>query len=451
MKKIFIICFLAAHFISYTCLAMPTPDVKADGAILIEPTTGTILYNKNAYLKFYPASTTKLLTTLILLEEPYSNKIITKSAESILNIPSDSSHIGLTKGQQYTFLDGLHAILLASDNYVSYDMAVDNAKSISAFADKMNEKASSVGAFSSHFVNPHGYHDLNHYTTPYDLALIARAAFSNPTLYTIAGKPTYDFSILNSPQKLSLTHTSSLLDTTSPYYNPYVVASKTGYHTPAGRVLVAKAIYDNIELIGVVMKDTAPNQFIDMNELFQFGYQNFILNQDLGGYTYVQNVSYSPWAKPYVSYALEQGWITFSPKSFQDKLSKREFVGLLLNILPDENKALLSDFTQPSFSPSYAENLPLTKKEAASIIYELCIKLNVTSPNIYKVNETDTLNALSKKDQKAILFAISSGILSDSPNDSSWYTSLSYEKALALAYRFHLLYQTSIPYIFLAS
>ncbi|MEG0579604.1 MAG: D-alanyl-D-alanine carboxypeptidase, partial [Niameybacter sp.] len=125
---------------------------------------------------FYPASTTKLLTSLLLVEDMQEGATITKSQDSLINVPSDSSHIGLKVGDSYSYTDGLHAILMGSDNFVSYDMSIFNASSINAFADKMNAKAKSLGANASHFVNPHGYHDPNHYTTPYDLALITSAA-----------------------------------------------------------------------------------------------------------------------------------------------------------------------------------------------------------------------------------------------------------------------------------
>ena len=105
-------------------MATPLPELMSDGAMLIEPTTNTIIYSKNGHQTFYPASTTKVLTSLLLVEDLQLNTMITKTKDAIQNVPSDSSHIGLLAGDTYTAFDGLHAIMMASDNFVSYDMCV---------------------------------------------------------------------------------------------------------------------------------------------------------------------------------------------------------------------------------------------------------------------------------------------------------------------------------------
>lgn len=364
-------------FILFTCLftytisfASPLPDISAEGALLMDAKTGTILYAKNINSMFYPASTTKVLTCLILAEENSPSDLITKSPESISNVPSDSSHIGLLRGDTYTGQDGLHGILMGSDNYISYDMAIANAGSIDAFAKKMNDKAHLLGTRNSHFVNPHGYHDSNHYTTPYDLALITRAAFSNTEVLAAAGASQYPFLVQNRNTTLPLTHTAALLSKTSPYYNSHVVAAKTGYHTPAGRTLVAKAVYDNIELIGVVMKTGATLRFEEMNKLFQYGSENFrLIGDEISGYR-IENLTYSPQYKPYIDAALKEHLIFPSVDNYQSPISERTFINLLSKVLPT-NYSPVWNLTQTSHIGPYTVNEPISGLKAKQLLEEV--------------------------------------------------------------------------------
>lgn len=442
-------------FIGYLlfCLgvyALPLPDISAQGAILIEPTTNTVLYSKNANEKFYPASTTKILTCLILIEEMSPQEILTKSAESINNVPSDSSHIGLIANDKYSYLDGLYAILMGSDNYVSYDMANLNAGSQQDFVLKMNEKAKELGAYSSNFVNPHGYHDPNHYTTPYDLAQIAIGAFGNDTLSKVAGTPEYDFTILNTGQTIPLEHTALLLDKSSPYYNSSVTGVKTGYHTPAGRTLVAKAVYDNIELIGVVMKTNSPNQFIDMNELFEYGHQNFnTLSLGESG-SYIENVSYSSWAKDSINYALSEGWIPRSTRNYMSPISATEFISLLQKAINIKQGPSLYQYnTDPQLS-MYHMNTPITRMDAAYIIYKLCNTLELRPYRFYdQINIPDT-QGLPSYYQQAINYTTSTKILGSPTDPFNPTGNLTYEHAIVIAHKLNKLFNTTTPYIFMS-
>ena len=425
----FLLCFI---IFSNSLLASALPDISADGAILIEPKTNTIIYSKNMNLSFYPASTTKILTALAILQDLPKDRIITKTQTAVDEVPSDSSQIGLKVGDQYTVLDGLYAVLMASDNYVSYDLALADKGDIPAFANRMNALAVNNNALSSHFVNPHGYHDPNHYTTPYDLSQIAKAAFDDPILTKIAGTSSYNFKVANSDVVIPLTHTSSLLDKNSPYYNPHVVASKTGYHTPAGRTLVAKAVYDNIELIGVVMRTDTPNQFEDMNKLFEYGANNFTLSTHAKGFEYLTNHTYSDWAKPYVTQALQEGWITNTTYNYLFPITKREFVTLLKSATPTSYNSLLENMIQFNGSSIYKENLNTTRGEAAKAIYEFLSQLDLV--NILPSKTIVDLDKTTNPYAKAIQFCVDTGIMSI--NDNGYFgpnEPLSYENALYIA------------------
>lgn len=350
-------------------MASPLPELYSEGAILIEPTTNTILYSKNSRSTFYPASTTKILSSLILIEDLPTDTLITKTSASIAHTPNDSSHIGLRVGDQYSALDGLYGILLGSDNYISYDMAVKDAGSIEAFAEKMNKKALELGATSSHFINPHGYHSPDHYTTPYDLSQIARGAFSNNLLLKISGTPTYNFLLQNRTSTIPLKHTALLLNPNNALYNPSVIGVKTGFHDAAKRVLVAKAHYGNIDLIGVVMHTDAPHQFEDMNKLFAYGQANYSLSTNAT--PYVINHSYSPWAQSYIEKALAEGWITPTVQNYKNSISGREMNNLIKNSLPPAYGGIIDECIHSTSDSIYAENLPAQREQLTTTLLHL--------------------------------------------------------------------------------
>lgn len=415
-----------------TISATPLPDISADGAILIEAKTNTILYSKNRNVSFFPASTTKVLTSLAIAQDLPMNQIIAKTQESVENVPTDSSQIGLKVGDRYTVLDGLHAVLMASDNFVSYDLAVADSGSISQFANKMNTLATSIGATQSNFVNPHGYHDLMHYTTPYSLSQITKVAFSNPIVKSIAGTYQYDFTELNTNRTIPLTHTAALLNPSSSYYNKHVVAAKTGYHTPAGRTLVAQAEYDHIKLIAVVMRTDAPLQFEDMNKLFKYGSENFSLEHTSEtGEAYILNTTYSPWAKPYIERALTERWIPHTGRNYTLPITTREFVSLLTSSSTSQYLAIPQDLILYNGNSIYRENLPTTRKEIAQVIYEYLSKLELI-PISHDITVTD-IDHLSPKAQDAILFTIHTNLIT--PRNGTNFlpdAPVSYEEALCI-------------------
>lgn len=335
MRKL--ICILTVGLAAST-LAVPTmtesilrePEIAAEGAILIEPKTNTVLYEKNAHEALYPASITKILTALIVSEQLDDCTIITKSQDCVENVPGDSSQIGLEVGDSYTKEEGLYGLLLGSDNYIAYDLACYTAGNIANFANQMNAKAQSLGAYESNFVNPHGYHDIAHYTTPYDMAQIARGAFEDPLVGKIAGTVKHTFHIYNKEVSFPIVNSSRLLKSETPYYNPNVAACKTGFHDDAKQTLVAKAVYDNIELIAVVMKDNTPTQYEDINKLFEYGRENFSLKEMDGTYI-LDNKSISMAMQQAVLHFEQRGWISCG-EDFQKSICTEELKGVLKKI-----------------------------------------------------------------------------------------------------------------------
>lgn len=252
------------------------PDVTSQSAILIDADTGAILYAKNVHEQLYPASTTKILTCLIAAEECSMDEIVTFSHDAIFDTPRDSSHIALDEGNQLTMEQCLNAILIASANEVSFGVAEHiTGTSWEDFAVLMNERAAELGCVDSHFVNPNGLPDEDHYTSAYDLARIGRAFFANELLCKISSSSRLDLPPTENQPKHIIENSKNQLLPGKPYAYEYLVGSKTGYTSAALSTLVSCAEKDGMKLIAVVMAADSPNQFADTVSLFNYGFTNF--------------------------------------------------------------------------------------------------------------------------------------------------------------------------------
>jgi len=252
------------------------PTVSARSAILIEAETGTILYAKNIHNKEYPASTTKILTTLIASEQCDMNEMVTFSHDAIYDTPYDSNHIALDVGESLTMEDCLKAILIRSANEVSFGVAEHIAGSCwEDFGAIMNERATELGALNSNFVNPNGLPDENHYTTAYDLAMIGRAFFANDILCNMTTSRMLEIQpSATQPDHIMEVNQMSLIRG-GKYAYEYLVGCKTGYTNDARSSLVSCAEKDGLKLICVVLRDEAPYQYEDTIALFEYGFSNF--------------------------------------------------------------------------------------------------------------------------------------------------------------------------------
>jgi len=236
--------------------------LAAQSAALVDSYSGEFLYTKNPDAKEYPASSTKILTALIVIEAGNLDQIVTVAPEDTKVEPSS---LGLKPGQQFTRRQLLFGMLLKSANDVAMCLARDNAGSVPAFAEKMNLRAAELGATSSHFVNPHGLHDPNHYTTAHDLVLIARAAMQQPlfrqivsTIYYTWRTPTGQVEELRNHNRL-LRHFAGCN------------GLKTGYTRPAQQVLVSSALRGGHEVISVVLHTDKPGIWVDSKTLLTYG------------------------------------------------------------------------------------------------------------------------------------------------------------------------------------
>ena len=176
------------------------PDLVAKAAIVMDVSTGRILYEKNAYEAKYPASITKVLTTLIALEHNVNfDEVITMSDNAVWGIERDSTNIGLDVGEQVTVRDLIYATMVKSANECAYALAEHVAGDLESFANLMNAKVAELGCQNSHFVNSNGLHDDNHYTCAYDMAVITREALKSESFREIAGTLSYTCLLYTSP------------------------------------------------------------------------------------------------------------------------------------------------------------------------------------------------------------------------------------------------------------
>src|SRR3984893_14100070 len=236
--------------------------LAAQSAALVDSYSGESLYTKNPDAKQYPASSTKILTALIVIEAGNLDQPVTVAPEDTKVEPSS---LNLKPGQQFTRRQLLFGMLLKSANDVAMCLARDNAGSVPAFAEKMDQRAAELGATNSHFVNPHGLHDPNHYTTAHDLVLIARAAMQQPlfrqivsTIYYTWRRPNGEVDELRNHNRL-LRHFAGCN------------GLKTGYTRAAQQVLVSSALREGHEVISVVLHTNKPGIWEDSKALLTYG------------------------------------------------------------------------------------------------------------------------------------------------------------------------------------
>ncbi len=252
------------------------PEITSGGAVLIEANTGTVLYSKNMNQRFYPASTTKILSTLVAMEHAKLDEKVDFSTEAVFSIERGSSNMGMDVGQQITMEQCLYGILVYSANEVTNAVAEHVGGDIETFVGMMNEKAAELGCVNSHFVTTNGLHDDMHYTTPYDLAQIGRAFFANETLAKMSGTRYYKIEPTDKqPDLIELYTHNKLTNNTYPYEG--YVGGKTGYTSLANQTLVSCAKRNGMTLICVVMSVDSPGQYTDTIALFDYGFNNFSL------------------------------------------------------------------------------------------------------------------------------------------------------------------------------
>lgn len=287
----------AAFFVVLLCVlalapaagAIEYPDIQATAVYLGDPNTGLPLYEKNAEEKRYPASTTKIMTALIVLENVTDlNQKVTVLEEDFNGVPADGSKAGFIVGEEVPVLDLLYGLMLPSGNEAANTLARFVAGSVPAFVEKMNARAIDLGCTGTHFVNANGLHDDNHYTTAHDLFRITQEAMKNETFADIVSTAQKNLTPTNKAAEhpngknlYLLTTNQLILSRNSPYFYAYAKGVKTGHTSQAGYCLVSAAEKNKAELISVMLGceqpagQLQPLTYSETKKLFEWAYDNY--------------------------------------------------------------------------------------------------------------------------------------------------------------------------------
>lgn len=255
--------------------ATELPPVYSEGAVLMDGRTGKILYSKNEHTQYEPASTTKVMTALVVLENVKLTDKVTVGENPPL---VDGSAIGIQKGEIYTVEELMLGLLLESGNDCAEALAEYVAGSNAEFAKLMNAKAKELGALNTNFMNPSGLHEDGHVTTAYDLALIMKAAAHNEDFVRIAKTESYKY--VNQPfsdgSEKWATNRNQLFNEYSPYFYSNTYCGKNGYTPEANHSYTAAAVKGDQMLIGAFVNATDKDSFYtNIGPLFDYGFDNF--------------------------------------------------------------------------------------------------------------------------------------------------------------------------------
>ena len=251
------------------------PELVSKAAILMDADTGAILYEKNSRERNYPASTTKILTGLLVCRNAGLSEQVVFSKEAANSVEYGDATLSTKEGEIYTVEQALYGLLLYSANEIAYALAEHVSGSYDSFIDLMNKTVEELGATDTHFANASGLYDDNHYSTAYDMALIARMCFNNPTFLTIDSTAKYEIPATNKTNEERVFFNRNLLLPERPYGYEYCVGGKTGYLPEGGYTYVSYAEKDGMRLIFVGFNSTADDRFADAKKSFEWGFENF--------------------------------------------------------------------------------------------------------------------------------------------------------------------------------
>ena len=264
------------------------PDINAESALLIDNKTNKVLYSKDMNRKMFPASTTKILTAILVLENHSLDEKVTASYNAVMTIPSGYSTASIQIDEVLTVEQLLELLLVHSANDAANVLAEYTGGSIDSFVAMMNTKINELGLSDTHFTNPYGLQDNNHYTTAHDLAIIMQYCLKNDDFRKIAGQASCAIPSTNKSEPRKYSSTNELLIAGNSNYYPNLIAGKTGYTSEAGECLVSAVYNDNLELVGVILNSN--NRFKDTRSLYNYGYTNFSIKNIVNEKDIITNV-----------------------------------------------------------------------------------------------------------------------------------------------------------------
>ena len=284
IKKTIIAIIFIAFIMSNSIFVYAENDftVDAKASLIIEENSGKVIHEDNSNVQNYPASVTKILTAILTLENCELTDTVTVSKTAISNIPSGYVIAPLFVGEQMSVEDLLYALMLKSANDAAYVLAEHVGGSVEGFSEMMNKKAEEIGCKNSHFVNPNGIHNSNHYTTAYDMYLIARYAMKNEEFVKIVSTYQHALSATNKYSKNDriMKNTNAFVNPSSRYYDENVKGIKTGTTLQAGNCLITSTSKNGFDVITVVLgAKTSESKFSETKKMFNYVFDNYEFTQ----------------------------------------------------------------------------------------------------------------------------------------------------------------------------
>lgn len=286
IAALFLLCVLTCVLLAPSAAALEPIEVNAKAALLVDMADETVIYSKNATQKMYPASITKIVTTLLVLEavergELSMDQLITASEEAFFDMEWDGTNAGIEPGEEMRLKDLLYCIMVVSANEACNIVAEAVDGSISAFVTRMNARVRELGCQNTHFTNTHGLHNDDHYTTAWDIYLIAREVIKNETFMTICNTLAYEVPSTNMSGPRELHTSNSLISNWRilGYLYDGAEGIKTGTTEQAGYCLLSSAVRSGRRLVCVVLGCEGSGVDIqcypDSANLYDYGFNNF--------------------------------------------------------------------------------------------------------------------------------------------------------------------------------
>ena len=306
-KRFFSIFFLALLLVGQLtvpagAVKVSDPAVQAKAALLVDQKTGAVIYSLNERDELYPASLTKIMTCLLVLEAVDEGRLklsqeITATPTALEGLAEDGSTADIEAGEILTVEELLYCLMVVSANEAGAILAEKVSGSVDGFVDRMNAKAQELGCENTHFMNPHGYHDSQHYTSAWDLYLITKAALEYPMFMTVCDASAHTVPATNMSSERQLNNTNFLIRSGRDYYNADVHGVKTGSHSQAGNCLVTTAQHASMDLLCVILGAERVQHedgtwwtysFGETNRLYDwafdsFSYQTILKEDDVAG------------------------------------------------------------------------------------------------------------------------------------------------------------------------
>lgn len=252
------------------------PEITSTAAVIMEDSTNTVLYAKNADQQLYPGGTVKVMTTLLALENTQLTDQVTMTATGVSGVTDGGANISAQLDEVFTIEQCLYAMMLSSANDIALQVAEHIGGSVEGFVKMMNDRAAQLGCTGTVFTNPTGLPDENQHTTAHDMALIMKAAIDNDTFRTIAGTTSYTISATNvSGGERVLTNNFSMLNSANAAYYPNCIGGREGYTEASGSTLVCGAEKNGATLIAVVLQGASGTTAAEAGSLLNYGFDNF--------------------------------------------------------------------------------------------------------------------------------------------------------------------------------